>query len=75
MPARKAYLLVNGGAAQARGLTMAFDETTGISSTTNYTNYTNVNAWYTLDGRKVANGQKPTAKGLYIHNGKKIVIK
>jgi hypothetical protein len=73
MPARKAYLLVNG--AQARGLTMTFDETTSLSSTTNYTNFTNDKAWYTLDGRKVANGQKPTAKGLYIHNGKKIVIK
>ena len=74
MPARKAYLLVDGGAAQARGLTMTFDETTGISSTTNYTNDTNDKAWYTLDGRKVANG-KPTTKGLYIHNGKKTVIK
>ena len=39
-------------------------------------------AWYTLDGRKVANGQKPSqrhtlteriAKGLYIHHGKKVV--
>ena len=29
------------------------------------------NGWYTLDGRKL-NGE-PTAKGLYIHNGKKIV--
>ena len=47
-------------------------ETTGISSTTNYTND---KAWYTLDGRKVANGQKPTAKGIYIHNGRKEVVK
>ena len=31
--------------------------------------------WYTLDGREIANGQKPKAKGLYIVNGKKIVIK
>ena len=30
-------------------------------------------AWYSLDGRKL-NG-KPTAKGLYIHNGKKVAIK
>ena len=29
-------------------------------------------AWYTLDGVKV-NG-KPTAKGLYIHNGKKVIV-
>ena len=31
--------------------------------------------WYTLDGRKVSNGQQPKAKGLYINNGKKILIK
>ena len=30
--------------------------------------------WYTLDGRKVTNGQKPKAKGLYINNGRKVVI-
>ena len=34
-----------------------------------------VGVWYTLDGRKIANGQKPTAKGLYIINGKKIIVK
>ena len=30
-------------------------------------------AWYSLDGCKLS--KKPTAKGLYIHNGRKIVIK
>ena len=51
------------------------DETTGIISTTNYTNFTNSAGagWYDLSGRKLQ-GQ-PTQKGLYIHNGKKIVIK
>ena len=29
--------------------------------------------WYTLQGLKI--GKKPTTKGVYIHNGKKIVIK
>ena len=29
--------------------------------------------WYTIDGRKLNN--KPTAKGIYIYNGKKIVIR
>ena len=49
------------------------DEATGII-TTNYTNSTNSsNEWYTLDGRKL-DGQ-PTAKGLYIHGGKKVAIK
>lgn len=31
------------------------------------------NAWYTIDGRKLSG--KPTAKGIYIHNGKKIILK
>jgi hypothetical protein len=30
---------------------------------------------YDLSGRKIANGQKPIANGLYIVNGKKIFIK
>ena len=30
---------------------------------------------YDLQGRRMANGQKPTAKGIYIHNGKKVVIR
>ena len=30
-------------------------------------------AWYSLDGRQLSG--KPTAKGLYIHNGRKTVIK
>ena len=30
------------------------------------------NAWYTIDGRRVA---APTEKGLYIHNGKKYIVK
>jgi hypothetical protein len=32
-------------------------------------------AIYDLQGRKIAKGQKPTAKGLYIVNGKKVIIK
>ena len=32
-------------------------------------------AIYNLQGQRVANGKKPTAKGLYIKNGKKVVIK
>ena len=30
-------------------------------------------AWYTIDGRRL--GSQPTSRGLYIHGGKKIVIK
>jgi len=49
------------------------DEATGIISTTNDTNDTNSDAWFTLDGRKLDG--KPTAKGLYIVNGKKVIVK
>jgi hypothetical protein len=46
---------------------------TGIL-TTNFTNPTNSdNEWYSLDGCRL-NG-KPTAKGIYINNGRKVVIK
>lgn len=31
--------------------------------------------FYDLQGRRVANGQQPTAKGLYIVNGRKVVVK
>ena len=50
------------------------DNATGII-TTNSTNSTNSdNVWYTIDGRKL-NGKKPTQRGIYINNGKKVVIK
>jgi len=31
------------------------------------------NAWYTINGVRLT--ARPTAKGIYIYNGKKIVIK
>jgi len=50
------------------------DNATGII-TTNFTNSTNSdNVWYTIDGRK-HDGKKPTQRGIYINNGKKVVIK
>ena len=75
MAARKAFVLVNGtGAALARSLTMVFDdEATGIK-TTDFTDYTDSeDAWYTLDGRRLQG--KPAKSGIYMNNGKKIVIK
>ena len=32
-------------------------------------------AIYDLQGRKIANGQQPMSKGLYIVNGKKVAVK
>jgi hypothetical protein len=48
-------------------------KTTESTSNTNLTNLTNSDAWYTIDGRKL-NG-KPSRAGIYINNGKMVVIK
>ena len=48
-----------------------FLTTTGISSVNS--KHADNDTWYTLDGRRL-NG-KPAARGLYIHNGKKIIVK
>ena len=48
------------------------DETTEIR-TTNYTNYTNSDEWFTLSGTRLS--VKPTQPGLYINNGRKVVVK
>lgn len=67
--AHKAYLTYAGGGAP--GFFDLDGNVTGITNT-NLSNQTNTNgAVYTLDGRRVS---KPT-KGLYIVNGKKVVIK
>ena len=47
------------------------DEETGIREITTPSNHSN--SYYTLDGRRI--GEKPTIKGLYIHNGQKMLIK
>ncbi len=53
----------------ANGITFVEDGTTAIQSVTTAT--TTDDAWYTLQGVRVA---QPT-RGLYIHNGKKVVVK
>ena len=63
----RAYLNVPAEGAPFFGLNFD-DETTGIR---NIERTINDNQYYTLDGRRVA---EPT-KGLYIVNGKKVVIK
>ena len=47
--------------------------TTTIGTLDTETGEIDFGGWYTLSGRKL--DTKPTQKGLYIHNGKKIVIK
>ena len=81
----RAYFQLNGivmgdseGGAIGGGDVKAFvvnisDGETGIT-TTNLTNQTNMaDAWYTIDGRKL--DKKPAQRGLYISNGRKLVIK
>lgn len=74
MAARKAYLLLSGSQA-AHELTMVFEEneTTGIQEHELHESHESVGAWCTIDGRKLVG--KPTKKGLYIHNGRKEVVK
>ena len=48
-------------------------DTTGIDATLVNSERVNSEAWYTLDGRKMQG--KPTQKGVYITNGKKVIIK
>lgn len=83
VPMNKAYLdLANhpyGGSSAAKELSLVFEEeseTTGIedSPIVDVDAQQNVarSPYYTLNGTKV---DRPTAKGIYIHNGKKIVIR
>lgn len=71
IPANKAYLMVLKSSipASAKSLNVVFDETTGISTLERIV--IDNDAWYDLQGRRVA---QPT-KGIYIHNGKKVFIK
>ena len=65
----KAWLSVNNSNARANSI--VFDDATKIANT-NITNITNGN-WYDLNGRKL--DKMPTKKGVYILNGKKVVVK
>ena len=69
------YVKSDGGTAGARCFVMNFEEgtQTGICHT-DFTDLTDhADAWYSLDGRKL--NSQPTKKGVYIQNGKKVVIR
>ena len=68
IPAGKCYLKLNKPSG-ARKLTIG-NETTGIDRLDN-TVWVTEN-WFDLNGRRI---EKPTKKGLYIMNGKKVVVK
>lgn len=61
--------------APIRSLVLNFDgEATGIFSiVAESSGQETIDVWYTLDGRRLSG--EPSAKGIYIHNGRKIVKK
>ncbi len=74
VPARKAFLPIDDPDPNpVRSFNIVFedDDTTGINAVNNEERICN-DTWYDLQGRKI---QMPTQRGLYIHNGKKIVVK
>ena len=52
--------------------TMKVNGTTGINTIDNGQSTVDGNVWYNVNGQRVA---QPTQKGLYIHNGKKVIVK
>ena len=68
----RAYFKLGALAASAPMVNLVIDETTSISDATRQNHQTN-SAWYTLDGRQLTT--MPMTKGVYIHNGKKEVVK
>ena len=75
----RAYFQLNGitagdKTAAVRTFNLNFDDDpTGITTPTASSFTNSEGAWYDLQGRKIAKGQ--LSKGIYIHNGKKVVIK
>ena len=60
--------------AGAPNIVLNFGDTTGVNEVKGV-NKVKDDSWYTLDGRRIVKGQQPTAKGVYIHNGRKEVVK
>ena len=82
IPAHRCYIpeatyrrLTSGSSSGAKGVTFFFGngETTGITTLDSSATDALPDHWYTLDGRRL-NG-KPTQKGVYIHQGRKEVVR
>jgi len=72
--ANRAYLQIPNHMARTESLSISFDDEASGITTTNLSNNTNsVGEWYDLSGRQLSG--KPSAKGIYMNNGKKYVIK
>ena len=69
----RAYFQLKGAAAGARNFDLNIDgDVTGVNEVIGV-NEVNDDSWYTLDSRKLSG--KPAQKGVYIVNGKKVIIK
>ena len=73
IPGNKAFLVLTSTEAQAKSFVLEFEDggTTGIETIENSQKSTEDSVYYDLQGRRVEN---PT-RGIYIVNGKKVVIK
>lgn len=70
--AHRAFVVMSDAPATSR-LMLISDDATGIRSIDKLTTDDADGAWYGIDGRRLQG--KPTKRGLYIVNGKKVVIK
>lgn len=74
MKATRAYITVPTPSGSAQGRQYSFDfngTTTGIDNV-NISGLEDGSAWYTISGIRV---NRPAAKGVYIHNGRKVIVK
>lgn len=74
LPAGKIYLSKPGGSSAPARLHIVWSQSTGIDNAQRSTLNSQLSGiWYTLDGRRLIG--KPTKKGLYLQNGKKMVVR
>ena len=77
----RAYFHLLGDAASIKAFNMSFEEDAdgiGTIQNSNFKIQNGEDAWYDLSGRKMANGKSSNGKlpkGIYIHNGRKEVMK
>ncbi len=74
MKATRAYITVPtpSGSAQGRQYSFDFNGTTTAIDNVNISGLEDGGAWYTISGIRV---NRPAAKGVYIHNGRKVIVK
>ena len=80
LKANSAYLRLPSSMAPSasRALTMVFEDEAAAMHSAQCTMHNEADAWYDLSGRKIVNGKLSNGKlpkGVYIHNGRKEVMK